>query len=293
MHQRAIDLAAEFLERFWAGEVAEDLLRERARLRFPKWGEARGREEIARLRGDLDGYIADFDPHPELINFIADERLVVAEGICSGRLVSGEVWRADDRVGSRWSAVCEVRDTQLARVAIYTDPDFAEADSARYDWPRGAPGGKDHRRTPPRDKAEMSDLQRRDLAINHFRRMDRGEPVSDTFSPSAELYLPKRGTVRGQERIAAALTQFGSMFKRLNHQPAFVNLVVDGDLVAVEGVTSGTTADGYSWGPGDQEPQAGRWCEILEIRDFAIERCALYLDPDFAGLDRERYPWMS
>jgi len=28
-------------------------------------------------------------------------------------------------------------------------------------------------------------------------------------------------------------------------------------------------------------------------RDFAIERCFIYLDPDYAGADTARYPWLA
>jgi hypothetical protein len=38
---------------------------------------------------------------------------------------------------------------------------------------------------------------------------------------------------------------------------------------------------------------AGRWCDVFEIRDFLIQRCFIYLDPDYAGLDTARYPWLS
>ena len=37
---------------------------------------------------------------------------------------------------------------------------------------------------------------------------------------------------------------------------------------------------------------AGRWCDVFEIRDFKIQRCFIYLDPDYAGADTERYPWL-
>ena len=37
---------------------------------------------------------------------------------------------------------------------------------------------------------------------------------------------------------------------------------------------------------------AGRWCDVFEIRDFKIQRCFIYLDPDYAGVDTERYPWL-
>ena len=41
------------------------------------------------------------------------------------------------------------------------------------------------------------------------------------------------------------------------------------------------------------EWQAGRWCDVFEIRDFLIQRCFIYLDPDYAGKDTARYPWLA
>jgi hypothetical protein len=31
----------------------------------------------------------------------------------------------------------------------------------------------------------------------------------------------------------------------------------------------------------------------LEVRDWKIQRCFIYLDPDYAGHDTARYPWLS
>jgi hypothetical protein len=32
---------------------------------------------------------------------------------------------------------------------------------------------------------------------------------------------------------------------------------------------------------------------VFEVRDFLIQRCFIYLDPDYAGKDTDRYPWLS
>ena len=39
--------------------------------------------------------------------------------------------------------------------------------------------------------------------------------------------------------------------------------------------------------------ELGRWCDVFEIRDFKIQRCFIYLDPDYAGADTDRYPWLN
>ena len=33
--------------------------------------------------------------------------------------------------------------------------------------------------------------------------------------------------------------------------------------------------------------------DVFEVRDFLIQRCFIYLDPDYAGLDTARYHWLS
>jgi hypothetical protein len=38
---------------------------------------------------------------------------------------------------------------------------------------------------------------------------------------------------------------------------------------------------------------AGRWCDVFEIRDAKIQRVYIYLDPDYAGKDTARYPWLD
>ena len=35
---------------------------------------------------------------------------------------------------------------------------------------------------------------------------------------------------------------------------------------------------------------AGRWCDVFEVRDWMIQRCFIYLDPDYAGLDTDPLP---
>jgi ketosteroid isomerase-like protein len=72
---------------------------------------------------------------------------------------------------------------------------------------------------------------------------------------------------------------------------AYANFVQQGDRVVVEATSSGKLKNGAGWRAGTTH--AGRWCDVLEIRDFRIQRCFVYLDPDYAGADTERYPWLD
>lgn len=63
------------------------------------------------------------------------------------------------------------------------------------------------------------------------------------------------------------------------------------DLLVVEGTSHGEHQDG-PWRAGVPEWAAGRWCDVFEIRDWLIQRCFIYLDPDYAAKDTARYPWL-
>ena len=60
---------------------------------------------------------------------------------------------------------------------------------------------------------------------------------------------------------------------------------------AREQVTASTaTAPGAQASP---EWGAGHWCDVFEVRDWKIQRGFIYLDPDYAGKDTARYPWLA
>ena len=54
------------------------------------------------------------------------------------------------------------------------------------------------------------------------------------------------------------------------------------DTFACEGTSHGEHQDG-PWRAGVPEWAAGRWCDVFEVRDWLIQRCFIYLDPDYAG----------
>ena len=59
-----------------------------------------------------------------------------------------------------------------------------------------------------------------------------------------------------------------------------------------EGASHGEHKDG-PWRADVPEWGAGRWCDVFEIRDWKIQRVFIYLDPDYAGKDTARYPWLK
>jgi hypothetical protein len=127
-------LALECFRRLDAREDLRELLDARASVHFPKWGIARGAEEIGRLFDDVRGLYPEFRHHAEYANFVIGEHLVVVEGVSSGALSSGERWRAAGRLTGRWSAVLDLREGRIDRLFMYLDPDAAAQDTSRYAW---------------------------------------------------------------------------------------------------------------------------------------------------------------
>ena len=85
----------------------------------------------------------------------------------------------------------------------------------------------------------------------------------------------------------------GGTIKSITHDYSHFNWIFSGsDLVVCEGTSHGEHKDG-PWRAGVPEWAAGRWCDVFEIRDWKIHRCFIYLDPDYAGQDTARYPWIK
>ncbi|SAK76652.1 SnoaL-like domain protein [Caballeronia ptereochthonis] len=137
----------------------------------------------------------------------------------------------------------------------------------------------------------MTDEQRKAIALEYFRRMDRGESIFDLFDDNAEVYFPKWGVARGKHEIERLFGDLMSILAGVSHDMTYANVIQQGDMVVVEGLSSGMLKNGTEWRAGTTH--AGRWCDVFEIRDFKIQRCHVYLDPDYAGADTSRYPWLG
>ena len=75
----------------------------------------------------------------------------------------------------------------------------------------------------------------------------------------------------------------GGTIKQIVHHYSNFNWIMTGtDMFACEGTSHGEHEAG-PWRAGVPEWGAGRWCDVFEVRDFLIQRCFIYLDPDYAG----------
>jgi ketosteroid isomerase-like protein len=111
----------------------------------------------------------------------------------------------------------------------------------------------------------------------------------ELFDDNAEVYFPKWGLAVGRAQYEKLFMDLGRVVARFKHDLAYVNVIQQGDMVVVEGTSHGATHAGVEWRAG--VTQAGRWCDVFEIRNFKIQRCFIYLDPDYEGADTARYPW--
>lgn len=145
----------------------------------------------------------------------------------------------------------------------------------------------------------MTDEQRKLVALEYLKALDAGGVTSsggsifDLFAPDAQVYFPKWGVAKGRAQIEKLFADLGSKLKSITHHYSELNWIFSGsDTIVCEGTSHGEHADG-AWHAGDPDWGAGRWCDVFEIRGGLIQRCFIYLDPDYAGRDIERYPWIK
>jgi hypothetical protein len=133
----------------------------------------------------------------------------------------------------------------------------------------------------------MTDEQRKSVALEYLKAFDNGGVTSsggsilDLFASDAQVYFPKWGVATGRDRIGELFADVGGTLKSIQHHFSHFNWIFSGsDVVVCEGTSHGEHGD-------------GRWCDVFEIRDWQIHRCFIYLDPDYAGRDTARYPWLQ
>jgi ketosteroid isomerase-like protein len=133
---------------------------------------------------------------------------------------------------------------------------------------------------------------RRAIVLDYIHALDNGGTTPsggsllDLFADDAQVYFPKWGVANGKAEIVTLLTEFGPTLKSIKHDYDHFVWTTSGEgRIAVEGTSSGEHVDG---------PWVGaRWCDVFEIKGGKIQRAFVYLDPDYAGKDTARYPWLT
>ena len=148
-------------------------------------------------------------------------------------------------------------------------------------------------------RGTMTDEQRKSVALEYLKAFDNGgttstgESILSLFASDAQVWFPKWGLATGHDEIGQMFGDVGSTLTSILHHYSHFNWIMSGsDVFACEGTSQGEHRDG-PWHAGIDEWKAGRWCDVFEVRDFLIQRCFIYLDPDYASLDTGRYPWLS
>lgn len=149
-------------------------------------------------------------------------------------------------------------------------------------------------------KEQMTDEQRKSVVLEYFRGIDRmesaleysrDEEFLELFAEDAQLLVPKWGEAFGREEIESHFRDVSSAISSIRHHYGSFNYVIQDATVAVEGESHGVTGGGVEFRAG--VTHAGRFCDVFEIRDFQIQRLFVYLDPDYASADTERYPRLN
>jgi ketosteroid isomerase-like protein len=103
---------------------------------FPKWGVARGKDEVIQMFTDVGGTLKAIKHNYDgFIWHMNGTDSFAVEGTSEGEHRDGP-WVADN---PKWGAgrFCDcftVKDGKITRLYIYLDPDYAGKDTARYGW---------------------------------------------------------------------------------------------------------------------------------------------------------------
>lgn len=128
------------------------------------------------------------------------------------------------------------------------------------------------------------------LVKEYFRKGDTGDTtIIDMFTDDVELYFPKFGTRSGKAAVGAFVQGLLGQVQSLQHYQEAYTYIPSGDFVVVEGWESGVAKDGTPWPVKGRSD--GRFCNVFRFRDDLISHLHIYVDPDFAGRDTERFYW--
>lgn len=112
-----------------------ELFAEDAQVYFPKFGVGRGHEALGRIGGGLMQVVRSIKHDPATFTFIEMDDYVVVEGTSEGVTADGTNWRGGETPGGRFCSVFEIKNGKIQRMHVYLDPDYGNADAARYPWP--------------------------------------------------------------------------------------------------------------------------------------------------------------
>jgi len=129
-----------------------------------------------------------------------------------------------------------------------------------------------------------------EIAKLYFTKGDAGDlTILDLFSDDVQLYFPKFGTRTGKNEVVAFIQGLMGNLGGLKHDVEQYTYIAVGNTVVVEGTESGVMKNGSHW-PVEGRSE-GRFCNVFDFSNDLISRVHIYVDPDFAGDDNERFYW--
>ncbi len=122
---------------------------------------------------------------------------------------------------------------------------------------------------------------------------DSGGSILELFAADAQVYFPKWGVAQGSRRDRPDVRRRRRRPSQsiLHDYDTFNYVMTGGDTFAVEGTSVGD-APRRPVASGRSRARRGSLVRRVRGRDGLIQRCFIYLDPDYAGQDIARYPWL-
>lgn len=122
-----------------------------------------------------------------------------------------------------------------------------------------------------------------DLVKLYFEKTDNRETdVNTLFSEDVEIYYPKFGEAKGRSEINRFIAWTRGFIETLTHEISDFFYIISENRVIVEGTESGILKNGKAF-------SKTRFCSVFTIKNNLISRMYIYVDPDFAGEDAERF----
>ena len=69
----------------------------------------------------------------------------------------------------------------------------------------------------------MTDEQRKSVALEYLKRLDRGENIFELFADDAQIYFPKWGLANGRAEFEKLFMDLGSILSAIRHDYAYFN----------------------------------------------------------------------
>ncbi len=121
----------------------------------------------------------------------------------------------------------------------------------------------------------MTDEERKSIASEYLKSLDYGRDFFHLFAEDAEVFFPNWGVARGAAEYKRLFSDLGAIVEDFRHHHAYINWIIEDDMVVAEGSSEGKLKSGESW-------TDSKWCDVFEIRDGKIQRLYIYLDPEYS-----------